>query len=108
MLTLTFTTQPVTDHEWYLATVKGASTLVSGYISENTTWTLEGSPYIAVGHVIVEPGVFLTIELGVTVKLTSGISLVVDGNLIAEGSSTHRILFTSNATIPAPGDWDKI
>ena len=96
------------------ATYSGQSTLVSGYISENTTWTLAGSPYVLVGDAIVEPDVFLTIEPGVVVKFASGANLVIDGGLIeragliAHGNSTHKITFTSNATTPAPGDWGGI
>jgi hypothetical protein len=108
VFTLTLITGTAIDQKGYLAIVEGESTLISGYISENTTWTLEGSPYIVVGDVVVEPGVFLTIEPGVNVKFTSGTSLVLDGNLIAKGGSGQRIVFTSNAAVPASGDWGKI
>jgi|GEM_PF-2794825 len=83
-------------------------TPVGGYISENTTWTLEGSPYIVVADVIVERDVSLTIEPGVVVKFATGANLVIDGGIIADGNSTHPIIFTSNATTPAPGDWGTI
>ena len=71
----------------------GSGTIVSGYISQNTTWTLEGSPYIVIADVIVEPDVYLTIEPGVSVKFKSGTNLLVDVILIAKGNSTHTILF---------------
>jgi hypothetical protein len=44
----------------------------------------------------------------VVVKFTSGANLVIDGGLIANGNSTHPIIFTSNAATPAPGDWGAI
>jgi len=85
-----------------------SSTNVSGYITTNTTWTLAGSPYIVVGDVIVVPDVFLTIEPGVVVRFTAGTSLIIDGGLFAQGTSTHKITFTSNSMTPAIGDWGSI
>ena len=86
----------------------GSGTIVGGYISENITWTLEGSPYIIIENVIVTPGVTLSIEPGVIVKFVNGTELIIDGALIAQGNVTHRILFTSNFTTPQPGDWGGI
>ena len=89
--------------------VYGSSdTTVGGYVSENTTWTCEDSPYIVVDDVHVISGVFLTVEPGVTVKFTNGTNLIIDGDLFAQGNSTHKIIFTSNATTPALGDWGAI
>jgi len=86
----------------------GSGTIASGYISQNTTWTLEGSPYIVTADVIVEPDVYLIVEPGVSVKFKSGTNLLVDGILIAKGNSTHTILFTSDLAIPSPGSWGAI
>lgn len=83
-------------------------TPVSGHLTVDTTWTLAGSPYIMVGGVIVDTDVFLTIEPGVVVKFGAGTNLVIDGGLVAQGNATHKITFTSNATSPAPGDWQGI
>jgi len=85
-----------------------SSTDVSGYITTNTTWTLAGSPYVVTADVVVVPNVFLTIEPGVVVKFANGTNLIIDGVLIAQGNSTHIIMFTSNATTPSPGDWGGI
>ena len=85
-----------------------SSTLVGGYISENTTWTLEGSPYIVTADVVVEPDVCLTIDPGVLIKFRGGTSLIVDGNLVAKGNSTYQIVFTSDSTEPSPGRWGTI
>jgi PKD repeat protein len=81
---------------------------VGGHISEDTTWTMEGGPYIIVEDVIVESDVTLTVEPGVVVKFTSGTNLIVNGALVAEGNTTHAITFTSNSETPSPGDWGSI
>ncbi len=47
----------------------------------------------------------LTILPGTTVHMDAGKSLGVDGRLTAAGAVASPILFTSNASVPAPGDW---
>jgi uncharacterized protein Usg len=67
-----------------------SGTSVGGVISQDTTWTLENSPYIFIDDVTVAGGVTLTIEPGVIVDLDFW-SLRVDGTLYAVGNETHRI-----------------
>ena len=52
----------------FFATFGFGQTEVSGIISSNTTWTLENSPYIVTGNILLNEGITLTIEAGVTVK----------------------------------------
>jgi hypothetical protein len=81
-----------------------AQTNVSGGIYANTTWTLAGSPYIVVDTVVVFPGVTLTIDPGVVVKFDNNKRLDIrEATLIAEGTITDSIKFTSNASVPTPG-----
>ncbi len=80
-------------------------TYVSGSITSDTIWNLTNSPYIVMGDVTVEPGFTLTIEPGVEVKFDGTYSIIVDGKLIVNGTSTNKIKFTSNQTTPAKGDW---
>lgn len=68
---------------------------VGGLISTDTTWTLTDSPIDVKLLLIIEEGVTLTIEPGVVVRLADDIRLQVDGELIARGSESHPITFTS-------------
>ena len=83
-----------------------AQTNVSGGIFSNTTWTLAGSPYIVIDTTVVFPGVTLTIEPGVVVKFDDDKYLEIrQGMLIANGTITDSITFTSNNSSPTPGIW---
>ena len=87
---------------------------VSGYITEDTTWSPENNPYHVIDDVIVDDNVILTILPGTIVKFNaarlkydedmedfeyyngSNIAkmLQVDGRLIAEGTEEEPIIFT--------------
>ncbi|MBI3502547.1 MAG: T9SS type A sorting domain-containing protein [Bacteroidetes bacterium] len=87
-------------------TVARGQTNVSGGIYTNTTWTLANSPYIVTDTVVVFPGVTLTIQPGVTVKFKANQRLEIrQAKLIAVGTSTDSITFTSNSSTPSSGDW---
>lgn len=83
-------------------------TTVSGFISSNTTWNLAGSPYIVTGNTLLSNGCTLTIDPGVIIKFDTDKALQIDGQLIAIGTPTQRITFTSNQASPMPGDWAKL
>jgi hypothetical protein len=86
-----------------------AQTNVSGGVYNNTTWTLANSPYIVTDTIVVFPNVVLTIEPGVVVKFDNNVTIEVrQSTLIALGTSSDSITFTSNNASPAAGIWKGI
>jgi phage gp46-like protein len=94
----------------------GMTSITSGFIMSNTTWTKANSPYFLTGDVIVPDSVTLTIEPGAVIRfdgsddLSSGedqnrIEIRVSGSLKANGNATDSVYFISNAQNPAAGDW---
>jgi len=63
-------------------------------VTGDVTLTTAGSPWVVMETVYVEEAGSLTVQPGVTVLMASGESLMVYGQLIAEGTSTDRIQFT--------------
>ncbi len=66
----------------------------SGPLTSNTTFVNTQVQNI-VGDVDVEPGVTLTIQAGTIVQFNDGKNLTVDGTLLAQGSASKTIFFTS-------------
>ena len=83
-------------------------TSVSGYISEDTIWRIDDSPYLISSDIIIETNAVVTLEPGVVVKFVAGNNIIVDGGLVARGNSTHPITFTSSSATPVPGMWGSI
>ena len=97
---------------------------VGGTLSAGTTTWTRGNLYKVTSNITVPSGATLTIEPGVTVKFAEGKSLTVNrgGTLSAIGTRALPIVFTSikddsnggdtngdgSATVPQPGDWEKI
>jgi len=90
---------------------------VTGAITTDTTWT---ENTLITGDVVITDGVTLTITPGVTIFFaansddqaggvwTDKAEIQVRGALIAQGTITDPIYFTSNAPVPAPEDWGGI
>ena len=83
---------------------------VTHNISSNTTWET-GNIYILEGRIAVLPGVTLTIQPGVIVKGREGseanataLMVARGGKLMAEGTSTSPVIFTSVADQIIPGE----
>jgi len=71
--------------------------------SRTIVWTPSNSPYLITKNFIVHPNDTLRIEPGVEVRFEENIKLDLRGTLIAMGSVSDSITFTS--TSPTPGSW---
>ncbi|MDX6587303.1 MAG: hypothetical protein QOI31_1776 [Solirubrobacterales bacterium] len=80
-----------------------SATALPSTISSNTTLTSTGSPYTG-GTVTVASGVTLTVDPGVTVKVST---LTVNGTLDVNGTGANPAVFTSSSN-SAPGQWNGI
>ena len=88
-----------------------ASQILTGNISENITLTKRNT-YLLLGDVYVVNNAVLTIEPGTVILgdyATNGSLTISNGSkLIAKGSATDPIIFTSSRTDKKPGDWGGI
>lgn len=75
-----------------------ASTDISEDISVDTTWAISGSPYLVQNTIAVLPNTTLAIEPGVVVKFNpdTSPSVIVLGKVLADGTESQKIYFTSN------------
>jgi len=86
-------------------------TPATGTITEDTTLEADVE-YMLTGATIVASGVTLTIEPGTIIKAEAGpnVYLAVEqgAQIMAEGTASNPIIFTSNSTAPSEGDWGGI
>ena len=82
-----------------------AQTYIGGVLSNNTTLTLENSPYIVTNNLLVQQGIKVTIEPGVEFRFNDAIYFQVDGTISAIGTPRNPIKFTKNTTA---NDWGGI
>jgi len=81
----------------------------SGFLNSNETWTKDNI-YLLQGKVVVGDGTVLTIEAGTIIKaeddpgtLASALIVAQGGQLMAEGTATEPIIFTSVTDQIMPG-----
>lgn len=84
------------------------ATYVEGPITQDTIWTLTDSPFAVSKNVTIYQNATLTIEPGVEIRFGGKFSLIVNGQLIANGTQDKMITFTSNKDQPEAGDWNAI
>jgi len=75
--------------------------------SNNLIWYKQTVPYYITEAVWFEDAATVTIQPGSVIKFAAGQYLNIgyssNGTLVAEGTATESITFTSSATSPAPG-----
>lgn len=83
-----------------------ATTIITGDVTTDTTWTKDGSPYVVEDGFVLNTGVTLTIQPGVIVKFDPYVvtAPVVQGRIIAQGTPDENIIFTSLLDDTAGGD----
>ena len=97
---------PVSDGDSHPGLEPSDACNVSGLIGSDTTWSpSECDPYVVTGNLSVQSEATLTIQPGTTVKFDSLKALAVRGTLVACGTETSPVTFTSNQPSPAKGDW---
>ncbi|NLJ06508.1 MAG: hypothetical protein GX437_02440, partial [Sphingobacteriales bacterium] len=70
-----------------------ATNVSAGNVSGN--WTSAGSPYYINGDITVASGTVLNIGAGVSVEFTGAYSLTVIGQILATGTATSFVTFTT-------------
>eukprot|EP01113_Clastostelium_recurvatum_P039494 TRINITY_DN6033_c0_g1_i7.p1 TRINITY_DN6033_c0_g1~~TRINITY_DN6033_c0_g1_i7.p1 ORF type:complete len:1239 (+),score=157.91 TRINITY_DN6033_c0_g1_i7:89-3718(+) len=76
----------------------GCSTPITGALSGNVQWNIGDSPYLVSASVTIPNGAILNIDPGVQVLFNPDAYMIVLGTLIAQGSSSSRILFSNGTT----------
>jgi hypothetical protein len=86
-------------------------TPATGTITEDITLEAD-TEYLLTGATIVSSGVTLTIEPGTIIKAEAGpnvyLAIEQGAQIMAEGTASNPIIFTSNSTAPSAGDWGGI
>jgi len=77
----------------------------SGEINPDQTWYSADNPHIITGNIIIRNGYTLTIESGCNIKFDGNYQITIYGSLLANGTESNHIIFTSNQPTPAPGNW---
>ncbi len=105
---------------WSFSTIDHSPVVLGNHVYDiDTTLTRSAGPYIIRNSLSVGYNATLTIESGTVLKFEPGASLVIDGSIMAQGTSDSPVVFTSarddrylgdtngdgDATTAAPGDW---
>jgi hypothetical protein len=92
--------------------VGAGPTYHSGAIVRDEEWKVGGNPHVISDTLLVKNSATLRIDPGCVVYFERSATLVCGdlqpGTIVAEGTPTQPIRFSSRASPPAPGDWGSI
>lgn len=92
----------------WTVSVGTAGVTIDQDITTSTTWTSDKT-YFITGDITIGNNSVLTIQPGTVIKFNAGSSLTVgyasNATLIANGTASQPIIFTSAALVPAAGAW---
>ena len=95
----------------WTVTVKTPVITISQNITQSVTWTSDNI-YLITGDRSVSNDAILTIQPGTIIKFDAGASLSFGyssgATLIANGTESNPIVFTSSASSPAAGAWENL
>ncbi|MBL7942114.1 MAG: CotH kinase family protein, partial [Flavobacteriales bacterium] len=98
----------LTDNAGYIARyIPTGECLLPDTIAENTTLTIDCSPYLASGDTYVLPGISLSVDPGVEIWFPEEARLVVQGDLQVNGTENAMVLFRENAAFGA-SSWGNV
>ena len=109
------TDRPLIDYTNLLASAGGsvvaANTILGGNISDTQpggNGLVANTAYLVLGSITVPVGETLIIPEGVTLQFPTSSKLIVNGTLIAQGTATSQIMFTSMFTNEGTSNWTGI
>jgi subtilisin family serine protease len=91
----------------FTITTQGTTIDVSGVINTDTIWENE-KIYHVTDVLYLEENTRLTIEPGTKIIVDPDKKIMIAGELIADGTESQEIVFTSSQEEPASGDWGPI
>lgn len=71
--------------------IKNETIINGGVIEKNDSWSIENSPYIISGNILIPEGVKLLVEPGVEIIFDGDHSFIIEGELIFSGKKKNTI-----------------
>lgn len=81
------------------------SSRLAGALSQDTTWTAQGGPYVLEDTLLVPSGVTLTLQAGARVEFPPAARLMVSGTLDLQSSQDAPAVLTSTVVNPTLGEY---